>query len=708
MDTLLYQIPERTRTIAANKSVYKPFKKFIDRAIKRAGFDYSIEDTQTSYIDSLVRVFVTEDSLTMYVMFKPEATLQWGITMDKANGSICDEAIIFDWEHGNVHPAKDTLWYRVQIDSLKVPENKDLRIHIENWGDTTLATKLTASLYFDCLEDPTKTKTDTITVRDSIDADRDLLQTVGWTDLLIKYTSDQPTWMWVELIDTMPRQIDRDTIAGLICNNESFLDTITGIKHEIIDETQIWYDTVSWRDGVQMRDSITMFIITPIVRPDSLTADSIINLGMAPVLEVTKHREVGASSKALTAWMKAAAKADSTITAIDTVYWAKPVYDSYGDLDDTQEGKLDTTSLLTKTGNDTLLLVVKVNCLGAPVDPQRYALEFVIKPATCTDTIVLLPPVIKCDSFIWNKNNVKYTVSGTYYNTVPKPLPYCGDTIYELNLTINYSSPVSKDTVRTCDKSYTWNGRVLTASGDYDSTFVNADKCDSVAMLHLVLNPSFFNEEEHSACNEYTWRGTRYVKGGVYYDSLYTVAGCDSVYKLTLHLTYDQHETLPAVAKYGNMIVLIDKHKIDSMTKWDYKEEDVVWYRVGQLAEIGKGYYYATGKPLTGSYYAVIKIEDESGCAKIGTTVVVNCDAVKGAPQLVPSFARPEEQMQLRNLDPDQMTTVRVYTAAGRLLHQYTVTNESTFLMPAEEESGFYMVEVQSEDTQITLRYIVK
>ena len=177
---------------------------------------------------------------------------------------------------------------------------------------------------------------------------------------------------------------------------------------------------------------------------------------------------------------------------------------------------------------------------------------------------------------------------------------------------------------------------------------------------------------------------------------------------MTLTLTYDQYEVLPAVAKYGNMIVLIDKHKIDSMTHWDYTEEDVVWYKVGQIAPIATGYYYATGKPLTGSYYAVIKMEDDSGCAKVGTTVVVNCDPVTGAPQLVPSFARPDEQMQLRNLDPEQVTTVRVFSTAGRLLQQYTVTNESTFLMPAQTESGFYMVEVMTENDKTTLRYIVK
>ena len=80
---------------------------------------------------------------------------------------------------------------------------------------------------------------------------------------------------------------------------------------------------------------------------------------------------------------------------------------------------------------------------------------------------------------------------------------------------------------------------------------------------------------------------------------------------------------------------------------------------------------YATGKPLTGSYYAVIEIEDESGCKKIGRTVIVNCDNATGAPELIPTLAQPAEQMRLTNLNPEQETTIRVFSTSGRLLNQY-------------------------------------
>ncbi len=715
-DTLSFQIPERTRSISANRKVFKPFKECIDRAIKRAGFNYSIEDTETSYIDSLIRAFVTEDSLTMYVMIKPEAELKWGIMMDRANGDICDEAIIFDWEHGNVHPADTTLWYRVELDSVKIPANKDLRIHIENWGAADA--NITASLYFDCAdENPTKTESKTIAVSDSIDADRDLLVTVGWPDLLIKYNADQPTWMWVELIDTMPRQIDRDTVRALICNGEVYTDTITGIDHEIIDETTIWSDTVSYQSGVQMRDSITMFIVRPIMAPDTLTEDTINKLGMAPVLQVAMPRQVGASSKQLTAWMKAAAAAVDTINQIDTVYWARPIFDDWGDLKPGKagEGVLDTVSLMPNKALDTLLLVVKGFCADSVI--QRYPIEFMVQPApVLNDTVWDIgydaahnpDPLFVCDSIIWNRDGKTYKQTGEYDYHVAKPAPYQGDTVYLMNIIVGYTSVVKPDTAVLCDSVYTWHRTRYTKSGVYYDSLQNTDGCDSVCTLYLTLNPSYFYEETHSACNEYTWRGTRYVKSGVYYDSLYTVADCDSVYKLNLTLNYDQQVELPAVAKYGNMIVLIDKHKIDSILDWEYTEEDVVWYKVGQVPPIAYGYYYATGKPLTGTYYAVIEKEDETGCARVATTILVNCDVETNAPKLVPTLAQPDEQMQLQGLNPDKTTVVRVFSTEGRLLNQYTVTNESTFLMPAQKESGFYMVEVLTEDIKTTLRYIVK
>ena len=714
MDTLTYKIPERSRTLTANRKIEKPFKAAISSLIRRfnnrIGGDggFSIDETDISYIDSMARVFITEDSLTMYVMFKPTAPVKWGITLDRANGDICDQAITFDWEHGNVHPANETLWYVVDLDSTKIPEDKDLRIHIENWGEPGTSANITASLYFDCREDATKTETKSIAISDSIDADRDLLATVGWSDLRIEYNADQPTWMWVELIDTLPRQIDRDTINALICNGETYTDAITGQTYEIINEKQVWSDTVSWRDGVQMRDSITLFIVRPIMGPDTLDADSITNLGMAPVLEVNKNLSVDASSIQLTALMKAAAEAADSIIRVDTVYWAEPVYDEYGDLDDTQEGKLDTVTPYKEVGIDTLLLVVRGYCSDNVI--QRYEVFFEIQPASCSnDTVWATIPTISCDSFKWERNGEIYDVSGTYYYHEAKPAPFCGDSVYELILHLNYSSPVAKDTVVLCADNYIWNGDSYTASGDYEKLFTNAEGCDSLAMLHLVLNNSYLFEDIESACNEFTWRDQRYIKSGVYYDSLYTVAGCDSVYKLTLNLTYDQYEVLPAVAKYGNMIVMINKNQIDATTKWEYTEEDVTWYKVGSDEPIAIGFYYTTGQPLTGSYYAVIKVADgEDGCARVGTTVVVDCDAPTGAPHLVPTLAQPAEQIQLRNLDAEKTTVVRVFSTAGRLLNQYTVNDQSTFSMPAQKESGFYMVEVLTGETKLTLRYIVK
>lgn len=718
MDTLTYAIPERSRSIAANRVVKKTLREVMNKLINKvnnkldAHGGFSIDETEASYLDSLVRVFITEDSLTMYVMLKPTAPLKWSIQLDRTTGDICDEPIYFDWEHGNVHPADTTLWYRVRLDSVRLPADKDLRIHIENWGDPGAIANVTAALTFDCNEDPLKTESKSIAVADSIDADRDMIQSIGWSDLLIKYTADQPTWMWVELIDTLPRQIDRDTVRATICNGETYPDSITGDMHEIIDETQIWSDTVPYRSGVQMRDSITTFIIRPIMKPNTLGADSITKLGMAPRLEVAKNLSVDASSKQLTAWFKTEAAKIDTVILVDTVYWAEPVFDQYGEWEEDKEAKLDTVSLYQAEGIDTLMLVIKGYCDNDLV-VKRDTMTFLIQPSSCTDTIVYdigydPAPLYVCDSIIWNRDGKKYDQTGEYEARKPKPAPYCGDTIYKMNIIVGYSSPVAPDTIITCADSITWNGKVYTQSGDYDTIFTNVEQCDSVAKLHLVINPSYLTQEEHTACNEYTWRGTRYIKSGVYYDSLYTVAGCDSVFKLDLTLNYDQQVELPAVAKYGNLIVLIDKHKIDSILDWEYTEEDVVWYKVGQIPPIAYGYYYATGKPLTGTYYAVIEKEDETGCARVATTILVNCDVETNAPKLVPTLAQPAEQMQLQGLNPDKTTVVRVFSTEGRLLNQYTVTNESTFLMPAQKESGFYMVEVLTEDIKTTLRYIVK
>lgn len=107
-----------------------------------------------------------------------------------------------------------------------------------------------------------------------------------------------------------------------------------------------------------------------------------------------------------------------------------------------------------------------------------------------------------------------------------------------LRTTIHVRNAVTSETSATeCGNLYTWNGQSCTATGDYYANFqTTVGDCDSVAILHLTLNPGTFNSES-VLCTDasYTWHGQTYTAPGTYTYSYTDGNGCPSVD--TLHLS---------------------------------------------------------------------------------------------------------------------------------------------------------------------------
>ena len=112
------------------------------------------------------------------------------------------------------------------------------------------------------------------------------------------------------------------------------------------------------------------------------------------------------------------------------------------------------------------------------------------------------------------------------------------DSIATLHLIVN---PVvtGEETVTICEAAlpYNWNGTQYDAPGDYTATLVSASGCDSIATLHLIVNPVVTGEEKITICEgalPYTWNSQTISAAGDYTATLVSVSGCDSV--ATLHL----------------------------------------------------------------------------------------------------------------------------------------------------------------------------
>ena len=104
------------------------------------------------------------------------------------------------------------------------------------------------------------------------------------------------------------------------------------------------------------------------------------------------------------------------------------------------------------------------------------------------------------------------------------------------------SYPSSSSTTITACDSYSWNGTTYTATGVHAFASTNANGCDSIATLNLIINPSTTSSVVVTECDSYSWNGTTYTASGVHAFASTNANGCDSI--ATLNLTVNLSTTL--------------------------------------------------------------------------------------------------------------------------------------------------------------------
>ena len=333
-------------------------------------------------------------------------------------------------------------------------------------------------------------------------------------------------------------------------------------------------------------------------------------------------------------------------------------------------------------------------------------------------------PVETCDSYYWAEADTTILSSGTYVH-VFQTIHGC-DSVVTLGVTINKSTSSVETPVETCD-SYYWASADTTilTSGTYTHVFSTIHGCDSVVTLTATIHNSASTVKPAvTECNKYYWAevDTTIITSGTYTHVFQTIHGCDSTVTFTVTINVPYQTSLSLVHKFGDRLIMIDRTEINAIPGWYLDSLDiehpeyVTWYEIdpaGNERVCGTGYYYnlASGEPLPSgyTYYAVVNIPGTGvSCGAQGTTVQYTIPAHAAAPALVPTLARPGENIRVINLDPETETTVRVYTAEGMLISTQTVQGEPTYTITAARDNGFYLVELSNDSMKSTLRYIVK
>ena len=181
---------------------------------------------------------------------------------------------------------------------------------------------------------------------------------------------------------------------------------------------------------------------------------------------------------------------------------------------------------ITAAGDYTATLVSVAGC------DSIATLHLIINPVvTGEETITICEAALP---YSWNNQSI--TAAGDYTATLVS-VTGC-DSIATLHLIIN---PVvtGEETITICEAAlpYTWNNQSITAAGDYTATLVSVNGCDSIATLHLIINPVVTGEETITICEAalpYSWNNQSITAAGDYTATLVSVNGCDSI--ATLHL----------------------------------------------------------------------------------------------------------------------------------------------------------------------------
>ncbi len=160
-----------------------------------------------------------------------------------------------------------------------------------------------------------------------------------------------------------------------------------------------------------------------------------------------------------------------------------------------------------------------------------------------------------CDSFYWSKTAQQYYFSGLYYDTSVNT--YGCIQVDTLSLLIKRPSYNINNNITACG-SYKWdaNNITYTKSGIYYDTLINTKGCDSFLKINLTIKPLSYDSANVIACDKYAWSvsGKEYSSSGIYRDTLSNIAGCDSI--LILNLTIKQAQKV-FINKNANILTAI-------------------------------------------------------------------------------------------------------------------------------------------------------
>lgn len=425
-DTMKYEMPVRKRTVNKSGKHYngsKPLRELIERGIKRAGYSYDLSSTAPDFIDSLLHRFITKDSVTFYFRVSSTEDIKLRLNTPQTKGvdnrtypkgGPCENAMSFDWEHGNVNPKDQQTWYVAALDTVKLfKDDKDLRLYVANWSEEDAA-DVSASLSVDCsgsasssLGDVSKNVAAGDTLKKEVSID--FIKASSTRLLFIEYNSTQTTHIWIEQIEKAKRDTLRGDTSIFVCRGA----TVFG--HVIDKDSVIWNDTIrniKDEERALIIDSIKTFKVFALQDPQVYDFTSQVTIARGKVLDIT----------AADTWLKQQyadeKAANDTLKTITDITWQYAVY-PYSTYTDIDPANLPTLA----SEHINLRYVAAMEC-ETTIDTTILH--------TVRDTV----PMDTCNFYRWAANDSLYNASTLDSAKIIDGQGIWGDSISYLNLTL--------------------------------------------------------------------------------------------------------------------------------------------------------------------------------------------------------------------------------------------------------------------------------
>ena len=376
---------------------------------------------------------------------------------------------------------------------------------------------------------------------------------------------------------------------------------LTQLPHHetIIQDTICYGDTYLWAENGQ---SYSSSVVDSIVLPDSNGCDSVIflHLTMLPEIPQTIYQDTICQGDKYTWYLTGQPYTTNTDTSVvltningcDSVVrlmlYVRPIQETitnmticYGESFE-WEGNIYTTTTKRSLKYQDIYGCDSIVTLNLTVIPQIptttlyeticYGHTYVFAGQICDSTATYTATLAStdgCDSTVtlhltvlpevpiteeyaticygetYTWHAATYNASGDYTTTL---LDANGcDSLITLHLTVLPEVPITEEYATICyGETYTWHATTYNASGDYTTTLLDANGCDSLITLHLTVLPEVpMTHLYDTICNgyTYTWQGTTYNTSGDYTTTLLDANGCDSIVTLHLHVLQDIQPT---------------------------------------------------------------------------------------------------------------------------------------------------------------------